>query len=270
MANGRNDWRSGPEAAQLRREFREEAIKLREDMRDEFQRKFAEQMAMMQAQQPGPQRGHHRGRRASLSKDAIVETAMKIMRTKGLDKVTMRSIAHELNTGPASIYVHVRSVVQLHGFMLDALYATLDLDGGDGDWATRIKRLIGDAMAVLLQHPELARSAIAARPIGDGSLRFADRMLELLAEGGVAPARAAWGVDLLLLYATSLAAELASDEADDNATLMVFRSQLATGAYPHISAVEDTLFEGSDADRANWAIDAILAGLTRTPVPGFD
>ena len=52
---------------------------------------------------------------------------MKIMNTKGLDKVTMRSIAHELNTGPASIYVHVRSVVQLHGFMLDHLLSTIDL-----------------------------------------------------------------------------------------------------------------------------------------------
>ena len=82
MANGRNDWRSGPEAAQLRREFREEAIKLREDMRDEFQRKFAEQMAMMQAQQPGPQRGHHRGRREiSPSFSSVALTAAAVRRS---------------------------------------------------------------------------------------------------------------------------------------------------------------------------------------------
>ena len=73
MANGKNDWRSGPEANQLRREFREEAIKLRNEMRDEFQRKMAEQMAQMQAQQHGAHQGNARqggprGRKATPAK----------------------------------------------------------------------------------------------------------------------------------------------------------------------------------------------------------
>ena len=275
MANGKNDWRNGPEANQLRREFREEAIKLRNEMRDEFQRKMAEQMAQMQAQQHGAHHGNARqggprGRKATLSREAIVDTAMKIMNTKGLDKVTMRSIAHELNTGPASIYVHVRSVVQLHGFMLDHLLSTIDLTEGTGDWRSRIKKLLLDSMAVLLKHPELARSAVTARPTGEGSLRFVDRLLELLDEGGVPRARAAWGVDLLLLHATASAAEHSTNYEDDLLALEAFRSSLATDQFPHLSAVGDVMFAGSGEQRAHWAIDAILAGMTETPVPGFD
>src|SRR4051812_27212624 len=183
-----------PVVSQLRRELREEAIKMRNEMREEFQRKLTEQMAEMHAQQAGGQRGAHhggpRGPRASRSREAIVDTAMKIINPRGLDKVTMRAIAHDLNPGPASIYVHVRSVVQLHGFMLDHLLSTIDLTGGRGDWRSRIKKLLLDSMAVLLKHPELARSAVTARPTGDGSLHFVDRLLELLEEGGVPPARA--------------------------------------------------------------------------------
>ena len=195
---------------------------------------------------------------------------MKIMRSKGLDKVTMRSIAHELNTGPASIYVHVHSVVQLHGHMLDHLLSTIDLTDGTGDWRTRVKRLLLDSMSVLLKHPELARSAVTARPTGDGSLHFVDRLLELLEEGGVPRARAAWGVDLLLLHATASAAEHSANYEDDLLALDAFRASLATDKFPHLSAVGDVMFAGSGEQRAHWAIDAILTGMTQTAVPGFD
>jgi AcrR family transcriptional regulator len=271
-AKGAND--GGQTMYQLRRELREEAIKMRNEMRDEFQRKLAEQMAEMRAQQSGAQRGGHhggpRGRRASLSREAIVDTAMKIMNTRGLDKVTMRAIAHDLNTGPASIYVHVRSVVQLHGFMLDHLFSTIELSGGNGDWRRRVKKLLMDSMAVLLKHPELARSAVTARPTGDGSLLFVDRLLELLEEGDIPRARAAWGVDLLLLHATASAAEHSADDENDRHALDAFRDSLATDKYPHLSAAQDVIFAGSETERAHWAVDAILAGMTHTPVPGFD
>ena len=260
----------GPTVYQLRREFREEAIKMRNEMREEFQRKMAEQMAEMGAQQRGRHHGGPRGRRASLSREAVVDTAMKIMNTRGLDKVTMRAIAHDLNTGPASIYVHVRSVVQLHGFMLDHLFSTIDLTGGTGDWRSRVKRLLLDSMTVLLEHPELARSAVTARPTGDGSLRFVDRLLELLEEGGVSHARAAWGVDLLLLHATASAAEHSADDENDERALNAFREGLSTDKFPHLTAAQDVIFAGLGTERAHWAIDAILAGMAQTPVPGFD
>ena len=45
MANGKNDWRTDPVVDQMRREFRDEALKMRAELRDEFQRKLVEQMA---------------------------------------------------------------------------------------------------------------------------------------------------------------------------------------------------------------------------------
>jgi AcrR family transcriptional regulator len=267
MANGKNDWRTGPEANQLRREFREEAIKLRNEMRDEFQRKMAEQMAQMATQERGPHHRGPRGRRASLSREAIVDTAMRIMNTKGLDKVTMRSIAHELNTGPASIYVHVRSVVELHGFMLDHLFSSLDLTDHGDDWRTELKRILHDSMAVLAEHPELARSAVTVHPVGDGSFGVFDRLLALLAQGGIARDRAAWGADILLLHVMATAAEHTADDEDH--AIEAFQKQLAGGQYPHISAAEDVLFTGSDTVRIEWAIDALLNGIAQTPVPAI-
>src|SRR5437868_15246901 len=58
-----------------------------------------------------------RARRADpadrLSTDRIVEVAIDQMRERGYDAVTMRSIARELGTGPASLYAHVANRAEL-------------------------------------------------------------------------------------------------------------------------------------------------------------
>ena len=74
-----------PVVAQMRREFREEALKMRAELREEFQRKLVEQMAEQTAAMRENQPHHHRerrGRRPTLSQDAIVDAAMKIMKSK--------------------------------------------------------------------------------------------------------------------------------------------------------------------------------------------
>ena len=51
--------------------------------------------------------------------------ALRIMREEGLERVTMRRLAAELDTGPASLYVYLRNVAELHGAILDELLAGL-------------------------------------------------------------------------------------------------------------------------------------------------
>ena len=48
-----------------------------------------------------------------LSADRIVAVAVEQMREHGYDAVTMRSIARELGTGPASLYAHVANRAEL-------------------------------------------------------------------------------------------------------------------------------------------------------------
>jgi len=265
------------EAERMREEakrIREEAHRARDEMRADFQRQMAEQMAQMEAYRGrrGPHHGEpfQRGRgrpRGNLSRELIVETALKLMHKKGLDKTTMRAIAHELNTGPASIYAYVKSAAELHGLMLDHLFSTLDLTGGGGDWRERIRTLVRGAIQVLIEHPELARSALAVRPMGDGSLSLVERLLELLEEGGVEPAKAAWGVDILLLYGMATASEHAMDSGEDDDAPERLMEIARAGTYPHISAVGDALVGGLESDRVDWAIDMLLNGIAATPVP---
>ena len=52
-------------------------------------------------------------RQRGLSQAAIVDAALEIIDLEGLDALTMRTVAHRLGTGPASLYAHVGSKEEL-------------------------------------------------------------------------------------------------------------------------------------------------------------
>jgi AcrR family transcriptional regulator len=123
-----------------------------------------------------------------------VDTAVRIMRAEGLGKVTMRRLAQELDTGPASLYVYVANTAELHAAVLDSLLGEVDLTGRDGDgWRQQLRAAMASYTQVLFEHPQLARAALVARPSGENYLRLVERILDLLSQSGADREQVAWG-----------------------------------------------------------------------------
>ncbi|MFJ9178528.1 TetR/AcrR family transcriptional regulator [Streptomyces sp. NPDC102360] len=217
-----------------------------------------------------PRSRRERPAKAALSRDGIVSAATHILRTEGLGKVTMRRLAKELDTGPASLYVYVRNTDELHAAVLDELLAEVDLTPAreaSGDWRERLTRLLTSYLEMLFRHPSLARSALTVHPAGDHYLDLVEALLVLLREGGVPDARAAWGVDLLLQYATATAAEHAGDDQD---TMDAARTAITTASparHPELARLADVLVAGGGSGRLNWGFAALIAGITAAPEP---
>ncbi|NUV32278.1 MULTISPECIES: TetR/AcrR family transcriptional regulator [Streptomyces] len=212
----------------------------------------------------------------ALSRQWIVAAALGIMREEGLEKVTMRRLAQELDTGPASLYVYVANTAALHAAVLDALLGDVDLsgddEGGDGDWREQLRAVLRSYTLVLFAYPQLARSALVARPSGENYLRLVERVLVLLSRGGAGREQAAWGVDTLLQSATATAAEQATRERDPAATDEWNATVQALGAaseavHPAISAYMPALVAGSPEERFRWGFDVLVNGILATPAP---
>ena len=101
----------------------------------------------------------------------------------------MRRLARELDTGPASLYVYIDNMADLHGAVPDRLLAEVDLRP-----AAR-RRLAGRLVELsrlhrtLFAHPSLARSVLTLRPrpSGPNYMRLADTCSSLLRMGGCRP-----------------------------------------------------------------------------------
>jgi AcrR family transcriptional regulator len=222
-----------------------------------------------------PRSRRDRPAKPALTRAGIVDTAVALMRAEGLERVTMRRLATELDTGAASLYVYVRSTAELHAAVLDEMLAPLALspDERSEGWADRIMGTLWAYTGILIEHPALARSALVTRPSGLHYLALVERLLELLAEGGVAVERAAWGIDLLLQFATSVALEhgtrreTAGTREEEAAVADALRSAASSGRYPAIAAIGEAALTGGAAERYRWAVAVLLGGIAMTPVP---
>ncbi len=201
--------------------------------------------------------------KAPLSREVLVATGLRVMREEGLERLTMRRLASELETGPASLYVYVRNTAELHGALLDELLADLDFSG-------ELIDLLYEYTVLLFGYPSLARSVLTLRPSGPHYLRLIDTVLGLLLAEGMPVRQAAWGVDLLLQHATAVAAEQGSrDEATEAAAeeeeLVAVIREADAGPYPHIHRTRDELLSGTGEQRTRWAFAALIKGLSSTP-----
>jgi AcrR family transcriptional regulator len=187
------------------------------------------------------------------------------MRADGLRKVTMRRLAQELDTGPASLYVYVRDTAELHAAVLDELLGTIKPAPAKGSWRDRLEAQLTAYTAMLFEHPGLAGAALVARPSGEHYLKLIERLLALLAEGGVPPAQAAWGVDLLLQFATATAAEHATHSIDDWDALTRALRDVSDRTHPHIAALAPDLISGLPAERLSWGFHTLINGISHTP-----
>jgi AcrR family transcriptional regulator len=221
---------------------------------------------------PAPRSRRERPAKPALSHEGIVAAAVRIMRAEGLQRVTMRRLAQELDTGPASLYVYLASTAELHAAILDELLAAVDLGPvtAPGEWRDRLVAVLGSYTAVLFEHPGLAHSALVARPSGPHQLALVEAVLALLHEGGVPDRQAAWGVDVLLQVATATAAEQSARDRDaaaeerEHALLRAVREAPAESR-PRIAALRDDLFSGTPEQRLGWVFRMAVNGILTTP-----
>ncbi len=208
----------------------------------------------------------------ALTREGIIDTAVRVMESDGLQRVTMRRLAQELDTGPASLYVYVANTHELHAAILDRLLAQVDLTPAKepDDWREALQQVLGSYTDLLLAHPSLAHSALNTRPNGPNYLALVDTLLGLLAAGRIPAAQAAWGLDYLLQTATATAAEHAADNPDSEAEWQQLSETLAgvsAAEFPHIHEQAADLVSGSPSERRRWAVDMLINGITATARP---
>ncbi len=205
-----------------------------------------------------------------LSRTVIVDAAMAVLTGDGVERLTMRRLAADLDTGPASLYVYVRNTTKLHALVIDRLLGDLDLTwDGRGDWQRRLRALLTDYVTLLVRHRGLAQSALAVWPDGPNYLDLIELVLRLLTSGGVDADRAAWGVDVLLQLATAMAAEYATRGERDDQDLSELSTALRAASlerHPILTGLGlARMLGGEHGARRDWAFDAAITGVAGTP-----
>ena len=211
-------------------------------------------------------------RQRSLSQAAIVDAALAIVDTDGLDALTMRTVAAALGTGAASLYAYVGSKEELIELVVDRVIGEVRFaDQPDPSrWTAQIKEVAREMRRVFASHGDLARATFGRIPLGENALNGAERMLALMRAGGLPDRVAAQVVDLLSLYVMGIAYEdgITAMNATTPDELSRFISEMRTyfaslpsERFPNTIALAEELTAGDHDERFEFGLEVLICGL---------
>lgn len=210
-------------------------------------------------------------RERSLSRDAIATAALRIVDEEGLDALTMRTVAHVLGTGAASLYAHVNSKEELLELVVERVIGEVQLPGEPdaARWQEQIKEMAREIRAVFSRHRDVARASFARIPLGENALRGTEWMIAVLRAGGLPDQVIGLACDLLPLYVVAVSYEeslYGTDTAPEEVLQYVegmrrYFAALPADRFPNVISLAGPLTAGDPATRFEFGLDVLIRGL---------
>ena len=217
-----------------------------------------------------PQRAVKR-RRDPITQEEIVETALRILDSEGLEGLSMRRIAEELDTGAASLYWHVGSKDGLLDLLFDHVIGEQQVPDPDPPrWQEQLKEVARLQRATILRHRDIVAVSLGRIPMGPNALRYSERVIAILRAGGVPDDLAVSGQQLLIAVVNGFTLDESADEQPSSDTgapsqdaARDYIASLPLAQFPNLTAVADQ-FAAVDADeRFELLLDLFVGGLAR-------
>jgi AcrR family transcriptional regulator len=207
-------------------------------------------------------------RRSTLSPQRVIAAAVALADVIGVDALTIRKLAVELDVKPMTIYHHVPNKEAIIDGMVDLVFSEIDLPPSGSDWKQAIRQRSASARVVLARHGWAAPLMESRTSPGPATLRHHDAVLGCLRGGGFSVEMTAHAYALIDAFVYGFALQEASlpatggDEMADLAESM--SAAMPVGEYPHLVefTTEHVLRPGYDfALEFEYGLDLILDGL---------
>lgn len=218
--------------------------------------------------------GPHQRRERHLSRDAVIEAALRVVDSEGVDAVTMRRVGQELGTGAASLYAHVQDKDELLAGVFDHVLADEDfaVTPDPQRWEEQVKDVVRKVHAILLRHNDLAKVALGTVPTGPNAVRGMESLMAVLHAAGMPPRTIGYAGDLLGQFLSVSAYEESlfrtrmqspTDRAEFHRELLAFFDGLPAGSFPTMKALAPHLTDPDEPDdaRFEFGLDTLVRGL---------
>jgi len=177
-----------------------------------------------------------------LTKRAVVDRALELADSHGLDTLTIRKLATELGVTPMALYWHFRSKEELLGGLVDRVWSEIDADIDPATpWPGQLRALMDSLVAVLRAHPAAAHLLLAFDKQSPAAMRPTEVTLEVLRGAGfdteyaAGIARQALWTGIMLVMSDPSAEFLSPEElAEHQRAKQVTYATLPLASYPRV------------------------------------
>ncbi|EFQ82937.1 transcriptional regulator, TetR family [Aeromicrobium marinum DSM 15272] len=207
-------------------------------------------------------------RRSTLSRDAIVDAAVRVADRGGLVDVSMRNVGAELGATAMALYHHVANKDEVLDALANWVFTRIELPSGTGPWRPAMAARAASARAELSAHPWALGLIESRRAPGPDMLRHHDAVLGCLRAGGFGVGLAAHAFSAIdaYVYGFVLTEVNLPFEAGEQAEEFIgtIRDLIPADRYPHlVEMVTDQVVGGGYdyGDEFGFGLDLVLDGL---------
>jgi AcrR family transcriptional regulator len=213
---------------------------------------------------------HGRRPRGSLTREQVVDAALRLADGDGLEALTMQSLAKRLDCGVMTIYGYVENkedlldAIALRGLADLVLPRPLPVQAADVlmAWGRAMRR-------TLIGHPSLPVIFLSQAVIGPGIFRGIEALLTRLRPAGMSPAAGVHAIYAVLTYTTGFVAwELARTRLQPQSLYAAsWRREFANlppEDFPLTARVLDELSRVAGEEQFEIGLSALTSGLAGT------
>jgi AcrR family transcriptional regulator len=208
-------------------------------------------------------------RRVPLSRERVLEAAIKLADQGGLGSLSMRKLGQEFGVEAMALYYHFANKDEVIDGIVDIVFSEIELPTDGVDWKTAMRQRAISMRDVLLRHRWAIDLMESRRGAGPANLRHHDAVIGNLRGAGFDSTMVARAYLLLDAYIYGFALTKinlpfdASEEVAEVAQGMLQR--FPVNEYPNLVAyIAEHLKPGYDyGDDFEYGLDLILDGLEK-------
>ena len=211
--------------------------------------------------------------RQKLSRDKIVEAALQVMDTEGLEAVSMRRVAREVGVEAMSLYHHVTDKEDLLRGVCDKIMGGFEFATGGGTWAERMRAVAHSWRRLLRVHPDVMRLFAITHgpsPSSPESLQPTEFALRLIRDAGISDRDTVQAFHAFGGYIQGFVMMEGGSikGGHDPEVHDVFASEVDAAAFPMLHLVSRYFSECGADEQFEFGLDLMIRGLEARAADG--
>lgn len=210
-------------------------------------------------------------RRAPLTPAKVLERALRMADDDGLEALSMRNLAQALKVEAMSLYNHVAGKETILDGLVELVVSEIEVPAVGGDWRAAMRARARSAHAVLMRHPWATMLFVSRVNVGPNMLRYVDRTIGCLREGGFSYPLAdhAWtAIDGYVYGFTLQKLNFPLDPSEYASSAAQFLPLIPVEHFPYLRGLSEEVIAGrhDGLHQLELGLDLLLDGLERMRV----
>jgi AcrR family transcriptional regulator len=215
--------------------------------------------------------------RGSLSREVILEAALAISDTEGIEAITIRKIASKLGASPMGVYRHFKNKVEILSGLVDRVIGIYDVTNHDvdpSDWESWSRETCTRMRSGLVSHPGIISLLGSSAEAGESVVNVLEAFLGVLRQAGFEEEAVSLFFSLISYTVGSSAIEssvvsfmvtLQEREMGEVLTEMKERyANVPLDRYPNVIASASHLIDFSKPEEFTYGLNAMLSTAARS------